>query len=343
MRPFRKFRDDRFALTTLQNPDLEVRTYAELVQAAQQERENQPVAAAIPVTQSAATPQAPDPIPATQSQEMEASTAPDPLPAAPVRNVPDPPGSANPDAASAESRIEAIRQLAARLGIPVVVETRTLPDADVEPISQPVPKPRPKRKSRSKSRGTATPGCASSASSPKNQELEEEDDSALPSIERHSRKCTICRHPERESIDESFLHWRSPATIMHCYAIPSETTIYDHAHAFNLFAQRNRNLQSALANVVEDIDRHRFTGSEMLDAVRALAHLNEDGRWVHPASKSEVVYSMQRLPAIVVPAPQPALPAYSSAPPAEQASLAAVAAQPILISSRPGLENDAND
>jgi hypothetical protein len=27
----RKFRDDRFALTTLQNPDIAVRTYAELV------------------------------------------------------------------------------------------------------------------------------------------------------------------------------------------------------------------------------------------------------------------------------------------------------------------------
>jgi hypothetical protein len=185
-----------------------------------------------------------------------------------------------------------------------------------------------------------------------------DDSPALPSIERHSRKCNICRHPQRESIDESFLHWRSPATIMHCYGIPSETTIYDHAHAFNLFAQRNRNLQSALANVVEDIDRRRFTGSEMLDAVRALAHLNEDGRWVHPASKSEVVYSMRRPPAA-----QPALPAHSSALPAMvgpaaasnaspvtqaalpavQAALAAVATEPILISSGPGLENDAND
>ena len=45
MRRFRKFRDDRFALTTLQNPNLEVRTYAELCQAAQQERENQQAAA----------------------------------------------------------------------------------------------------------------------------------------------------------------------------------------------------------------------------------------------------------------------------------------------------------
>ena len=35
---FQNFRDDRFALTTLQNPNLEVRTYSELVQAAERER-----------------------------------------------------------------------------------------------------------------------------------------------------------------------------------------------------------------------------------------------------------------------------------------------------------------
>jgi hypothetical protein len=42
MRRFRKFRDDRFALTTLQNPRCEVRTRAELIQAAQLAFERQP-------------------------------------------------------------------------------------------------------------------------------------------------------------------------------------------------------------------------------------------------------------------------------------------------------------
>jgi hypothetical protein len=50
MRRFRKCRDDRFALATLQNPLCDVRTYAELVQAAQRERENQLGAAQIPAT-----------------------------------------------------------------------------------------------------------------------------------------------------------------------------------------------------------------------------------------------------------------------------------------------------
>jgi|HubBroStandDraft_6_1064221.scaffolds.fasta_scaffold08518_5 hypothetical protein len=62
----RNFRDDRCALTTLQNPNLEVRTYVERVQAAQR-REIQQPAAPIPATQPPSTPntQEPDPLPAT--------------------------------------------------------------------------------------------------------------------------------------------------------------------------------------------------------------------------------------------------------------------------------------
>jgi hypothetical protein len=334
MRRFRKFRDDRFALTTLQNPNIELRTYAELVQAAQQERQNQPAPAQIPSSQeqpAPVVPCAPDSIPAAQFQEMDESTAPDPLRPAPL-------DSTNPDAANSDPRIEAVRQLAASLGIPVFVETSTLPAVEADVASQPGPKPRPKTKSRPKSKSRRKSNPPPPA---ENQELEEEDLSALTSVERQSRKCNICRHPERQSIDDAFLHWRSPKTIMHCFDIPSETTIYDHAHAFNFFALPNRNLQSALANIIEDIDRRDFTGSEMLDAVRALAHLNENGRWIHPTSKSEVIYSMQRLPAGTgLPAAQAALPAYPNALPAGQP---AAAGQPILISSDPGLENDAND
>jgi len=53
----------------------------------------------------------------------------------------------------------------------------------------------------------------------------------------------------------------------------------------------------------------------MLDAVRALAHLTADGRWIHHTSKSEVMYSMQRPPA-----GQAGLPAVAELP-AAQATL----------------------
>jgi hypothetical protein len=108
----------------------------------------------------------------------------------------------------------------------------------------------------------------------------------------------------------------------------SGTTIYHHAHAFNFFAQRNRNLQSALGNIIEELDRCEFTARDMLDAIRALAHVNEDGRWIHPTTKSEIVYSAQRLPA-------------AASLPAGQAALPAATAQPLLIAS-PILETDAS-
>src|ERR1700675_3044513 len=107
-RCFRRFHDDRFALTTLQNPTIEVRTYAELVQAAQQERENQP---------------APAPIPAAIPAPISAAPPP-PEPAAPcaLDSISAALESTNADLANPDSRIEAVRQLAASLGIPLIVE-----------------------------------------------------------------------------------------------------------------------------------------------------------------------------------------------------------------------------
>jgi hypothetical protein len=144
MRRFRRFRDDRFALTTLQNPNLEVRTYAELVQAAQQERENQPAPAAIPAAISATPPSpapvvpcAPDSIPAAQFQEMDASTAPEPLLDSLLdSDGPEPAYPVNPI-----SRNEAVQQLADLLGVSLApdspTESSTLPavEADLTPAT----------------------------------------------------------------------------------------------------------------------------------------------------------------------------------------------------------------
>ena len=347
-RHFQKFRDPRFALTTLQNPDLEVRTYAELVQAAQQEREWQPTALRIAATQPLATPAAPDSIPVS---ELPADLE---LPEASPDEFPDnvasaaPPDSTNPGSPDPEPTDDNAQQILDSLLADVVTAGASLPSsspaADDEPTPHPAPKPRRKSKSRRKSavRGPERP-------------------KPTP-LQRHARKCSICKHPYRQEIEESFLHWRSPQTIMHCFDIKTETAIYHHAHAFNFFALRNRNLQSALANVVETIDTCDFSGAEMLHAVRALAHVTEDGRWIHPTSKSEFMYSMQRLPAGAglptgqgLQAAQPALPAHTNALsaghaglpaaaclPDRQADLPALVGEPILIASRPNIKKRCN-
>jgi hypothetical protein len=338
-RIFQRFRDDRFALTTLQNPTCEVRTYAELVQAAQPLLAQPLLAvqgpAQVAATQPLAAPPDPDSLPTTAFCVNDASTEPGPAPTALA-----PANSANPDSTDNDG-----------------------------PTAPPSPKPRrksrtkTKSKSRRKPRPRQHPALAralaflsttannDASAPPDDQSAEaqepEEDESTEPTpLERHTRKCSICNHPGREYIEEAFLQWRSPDTIARCWNISSRTTIYHHAHAFNLFALRNRNLQFALGNIIEEADNRGFTAREILHAISVLAHVNEEGRWVDPTSKSEVVYSTQRLPrAAALPAGQPSLPAVASLPAVE--GLAAVealpaAAEPILITTQL-LNTDAND
>ena len=38
-------------------------------------------------------------------------------------------------------------------------------------------------------------------------------DSASLDLVRHERKCSVCQHPDREAIEEAFLHWHNVAQI----------------------------------------------------------------------------------------------------------------------------------
>ena len=38
-----------------------------------------------------------------------------------------------------------------------------------------------------------------------------------PSIERHSRKCAICTHPNRQAIDGAFLQETLPTEVQKCF------------------------------------------------------------------------------------------------------------------------------
>ena len=167
---FQYFRDDRFALTTLRNPNLEVRTYAQLVQAAQQEREWQARAAQYAAPQPHATPATPDSIPSTAFPENVASTAPDPYPTAlaPLDSAhPDSasPDSINPDSPSPGSSNEAAQQILDSLVADVIAAGSSLPSSssdDKELTAPPTPKPRRKAQSKSRrksNRGTCLPAA----------------------------------------------------------------------------------------------------------------------------------------------------------------------------------------
>lgn len=74
-------------------------------------------------------------------------------------------------------------------------------------------------------------------------------------LERHSRKCAICTHPDRQAIDEAFLHlprrvWaddsaqRNIVDIVKDYNLPSPSPLYRHAHATGLWQARNSNREN---------------------------------------------------------------------------------------------------
>ena len=98
-------------------------------------------------------------------------------------------------------------------------------------------------------------------------------------LERHSRKCIICHHPEREAIEEEFLHWRAPWKLAEDYNLADYRTIYRHARAAGLPLQRRENLHSGLDAFVEAVDDVKFTGDTILRAMRAHSCIDRHGRW----------------------------------------------------------------
>jgi hypothetical protein len=306
-RCFRRFIDDRFVLTTLQNPLCEVRTYAELV----------PCHRGL----HCAGPDARHPR-ASRFREPRFHK-----PRLHQQGRATNPGSVVAGVVTAGSSLPSL-------------PSSSSDDDELTAVSAPEPRRKAKSKSRRKSElrhSTIHPeiprrgieGRIGARGRAQDQALDEVDSPEPVPLERHTRKCSICNHPHREYIEEAFLQWRSPDTIKRCWDLQSRTAIYHHAHAFNLFALRNRNLQLSFGNIIEDADNHPFTTRDILHAIRVLAHVNEDGRRVHPTHKSEVIYSAQRLPAVA------GLPAYPKALPTGQVT------EPILTATQI-LNTDAN-
>jgi hypothetical protein len=119
-------------------------------------------------------------------------------------------------------------------------------------------------------------------------------------LERHQRKCAICSHEERESIDEEFLNWHSPLRVAIHYELPLRT-VFRHAHATGLYLSRQQNLRSVLDRVLERADQANISADGIVRTVRAYTCLTADNRWVEPPSR--VIFSSASAPPLVVSAP----------------------------------------
>lgn len=104
-------------------------------------------------------------------------------------------------------------------------------------------------------------------------------------IHRHESQCSVCRHPEREAIEQEFVHWLSPRATAEDFEIDFRA-IYRHAHACNLFAVRNRNIRFVLSHSLERAE-HAVTPTpaDLNRMVRTFTRVNDEGQWIEPPAQ----------------------------------------------------------
>jgi hypothetical protein len=106
------------------------------------------------------------------------------------------------------------------------------------------------------------------------------DPSLPPDFSRHSRRCSICSHPDRDLIEGDFVRWRSPEKIARDFQITDRISIYRHAHAVGLFARRKRELGRVLEGILESAEFCTDSScDEVIRAARLYSHLDDHGKW----------------------------------------------------------------
>jgi hypothetical protein len=100
-------------------------------------------------------------------------------------------------------------------------------------------------------------------------------------VAHHSRRCLICKHPDRETIEFSFIRWDSVDWIARKYRVDRQV-LYRHAHALNLFERRSRNVSAVLEKLMEDACIVRATPASIIQAVRAYSRITDHVKWVEP-------------------------------------------------------------
>lgn len=96
---------------------------------------------------------------------------------------------------------------------------------------------------------------------------------------RHEAQCSVCKHPQREEIDQEFLNWKSPDKIGEAFGL-SRDSIYRHARALDLIEPRRRNVRCALERMIERAGDVEVNAAAIVSAVTAYSKLNANGQWI---------------------------------------------------------------
>lgn len=100
------------------------------------------------------------------------------------------------------------------------------------------------------------------------------------SRQHHQGHCTICRSPDRQSIEAEFLSWVSQAQIARDFQLGSRLVVHRHATAMDLFKKRDANVRRALADFIERGAKVKVTAQSFVSAIVALSKLDSEGRSV---------------------------------------------------------------
>jgi hypothetical protein len=111
-------------------------------------------------------------------------------------------------------------------------------------------------------------------------------------LRRHRAACSICYHPDREAIEEEYLHWHDVWKISRQYQIDDYRSIHRHARAYGLVAARRENMLAALDNLVERSAGASVRGDTVIRAIRAYSCISDSGEWAEPPTR--VVFSTDR-------------------------------------------------
>jgi hypothetical protein len=152
--------------------------------------------------------------------------------------------------------------------------------------------------------------------------------------ERHTRKCVVCAHPDRDLIE---VNWRKPWFIAKTYGIENFRCISRHARAAGLYDQRRDLVRSSLEHLIEQASDTVADANSIVRAVQIYSHLDDRGRWFEPRRGLDITVTRIDQPApqpslpsqvqdanvITIPAPdgsaQPVVPAHSAPPPGDPA------------------------
>lgn len=110
------------------------------------------------------------------------------------------------------------------------------------------------------------------------------------SLSHHAARCSICQHPDRDAIEQGFLHWESPTLLAYEYGLGRRRAVYRHARAFGLFKKRSARTRRSLEFVIEQAETVTASADSVIRAVRAYSCVSEDGHWTEPTKRVVITH-----------------------------------------------------